>query len=43
MALSAELRSMIEKAKSKYQNPTSQAIKPKEGLNNYRILVPQND
>lgn len=43
MALSAELRAMIGKAKNKYQNSNNKVIKPKEGSNTYRILVPQAD
>lgn len=40
MALSPELRKLVSGASNKYSRSSGTRIKPKEGVNRYRILVP---
>lgn len=40
MALSASLRKLVSNANNKYSRSSGARLKPKEGVNRYRILVP---
>jgi len=40
MALSAEFRALLSQSKAKYSSNNTKTIKPKDGRNTYRLLVP---
>ncbi|TDW20526.1 hypothetical protein EV128_125156 [Rhizobium azibense] len=43
MALSPALQKLVSQGANKYQRSTGERIKPKEGVNRYRILVPDQN